>query len=319
MDTVKTGNLIANLRRGRGLTQSELGELLGVTNKTVSRWETGSYMPPAESMCELAKTLGVTVDELLLGECRDQPAAPVSKWLKAAAIALISSALIIAGSLGASALSRNLKARTELKRTETELVTKVKELTNEQYYTYGIDYGGEEISYEISRVNDILNGGRETYFVSLSDRAGAYKFADYGGELFLVADTAEPLGETVYSGSFRLEEVAKPDYGKYDSGPDSPDYDLICSKIASELIEYEPDEKYITVFALGKFPWRRDGDSIELLIKFSGREYSYCSANPADSGWGFFGIQYRSPLEDGDAFAERLQSRAVGVGTATNQ
>lgn len=41
MDTVKTGKFISELRREAGLTQEQLGERLGVTNKTVSRWETG--------------------------------------------------------------------------------------------------------------------------------------------------------------------------------------------------------------------------------------------------------------------------------------
>lgn len=41
MDQVKTGKFIASLRRGEGLTQQALGERLGVSNKTVSRWENG--------------------------------------------------------------------------------------------------------------------------------------------------------------------------------------------------------------------------------------------------------------------------------------
>ena len=43
MDTIKTGAFIAELRHQRGLTQQQLGELVGATNKTVSRWETGVY------------------------------------------------------------------------------------------------------------------------------------------------------------------------------------------------------------------------------------------------------------------------------------
>ena len=43
MDIEKTGKFIAELRRGRGLTQQELGDIVGATNKTVSRWETGVY------------------------------------------------------------------------------------------------------------------------------------------------------------------------------------------------------------------------------------------------------------------------------------
>ena len=41
MDMIKVGSFLGELRKGQGLTQAELGEKLGVTNKTVSRWETG--------------------------------------------------------------------------------------------------------------------------------------------------------------------------------------------------------------------------------------------------------------------------------------
>ena len=68
MDQAKTGRLIAALRKERGLTQQQLGEKLGVTGRTVSRWETGKYMPDLGVLQELAALLGVSVDTLLLGE-----------------------------------------------------------------------------------------------------------------------------------------------------------------------------------------------------------------------------------------------------------
>ena len=48
MDQMKIGRYIALLRRQAGLTQEKLGEKLGVTNKTISRWENGNYMPDIE-------------------------------------------------------------------------------------------------------------------------------------------------------------------------------------------------------------------------------------------------------------------------------
>ena len=48
MDQIKIGSFITQLRRENSLTQEQLGERLGVTNKTVSRWETGTYMPDIE-------------------------------------------------------------------------------------------------------------------------------------------------------------------------------------------------------------------------------------------------------------------------------
>ena len=50
MNPVKIGKFIAELRRKNGLTQEALGEKLGVTNKTISRWENGNYMPDIEML-----------------------------------------------------------------------------------------------------------------------------------------------------------------------------------------------------------------------------------------------------------------------------
>lgn len=68
MDQIKVGKFIAALRREKGLTQEILGKRLGVTNKTVSRWETGSYMPDIELLIPLGEALGISVNELLAGE-----------------------------------------------------------------------------------------------------------------------------------------------------------------------------------------------------------------------------------------------------------
>ncbi|MBQ5322371.1 MAG: helix-turn-helix transcriptional regulator, partial [Oscillospiraceae bacterium] len=48
MDQIRTGKFISELRKETGLTQEELGRRLGVSNKTVSRWENGNYMPDIE-------------------------------------------------------------------------------------------------------------------------------------------------------------------------------------------------------------------------------------------------------------------------------
>lgn len=67
MDTIRIGRFLAELRHGRHLTQEALGEQLGVTGKTVSRWETGAYLPPAEMLLALSEYYGVSVNELLSG------------------------------------------------------------------------------------------------------------------------------------------------------------------------------------------------------------------------------------------------------------
>lgn len=68
MDTIKIGNFLAELRKEQSLTQEALGEKLGVTNKTVSRWENGNYLPPAEMLQELSSLYSVSINEILCGE-----------------------------------------------------------------------------------------------------------------------------------------------------------------------------------------------------------------------------------------------------------
>ena len=64
MSNYSFGNYICELREKKGLSQSQLGEKLGVTNKAVSRWENGGAYPSTELMLPLAKELGVTIEEL---------------------------------------------------------------------------------------------------------------------------------------------------------------------------------------------------------------------------------------------------------------
>ena len=68
MDQIKIGKFIAALRKEKGLTQEQLGEKLGVTNKTISRWENGNYMPDVEMLSLLSKEFGVSINELISGE-----------------------------------------------------------------------------------------------------------------------------------------------------------------------------------------------------------------------------------------------------------
>lgn len=74
MDQVKIGKFIAHLRRQNGWTQEQLGEKLGVTNKTISRWETGKYMPDIDKLPELSALFGISINELLAGKPLADPA-----------------------------------------------------------------------------------------------------------------------------------------------------------------------------------------------------------------------------------------------------
>ena len=68
MDQEKTGRFIAQLRKERGMTQEQLGEHLGVSQRTVSRWETGRNMPDISMLTALCAQLDVSVAELLAGQ-----------------------------------------------------------------------------------------------------------------------------------------------------------------------------------------------------------------------------------------------------------
>ncbi len=76
MDAKKTGALIAVRRKALGLTQKELAGRLIVSDKAVSKWETGAGYPEVTMLPLLAETLGITVDELLAGEVRADAPAP---------------------------------------------------------------------------------------------------------------------------------------------------------------------------------------------------------------------------------------------------
>lgn len=68
MDVSKTGEFLRKLRKEQNLTQEQLGEKIGVDNKTVSRYETGKYVPPVDILLQLSALYNVTVNELLSGE-----------------------------------------------------------------------------------------------------------------------------------------------------------------------------------------------------------------------------------------------------------
>ena len=68
MDIIKIGKYIAENRKKKNMTQEQLAEKLGVTSKTVSRWENGNYMPDNSLLIPLSEELGITLNDLLSGE-----------------------------------------------------------------------------------------------------------------------------------------------------------------------------------------------------------------------------------------------------------
>lgn len=68
MDQIKIGKFIAECRRSVNLTQMQLAEKLNITDRAVSKWETGRAMPDSSIMLELCDILKITVNDLLSGE-----------------------------------------------------------------------------------------------------------------------------------------------------------------------------------------------------------------------------------------------------------
>ncbi|MBD5156932.1 MAG: helix-turn-helix domain-containing protein [Butyrivibrio sp.] len=68
MNQKKTGMFLKELRKEKQLTQEQLAEILGVTNRSVSRWENGVNMPDLDLIIEIANYYGVGIEEILDGE-----------------------------------------------------------------------------------------------------------------------------------------------------------------------------------------------------------------------------------------------------------
>lgn len=84
MDSVRFGQFVARCRREAGLTQRQLGERVGVTDKAVSKWERGLSLPDVALLEPLAEQLGVSVAELLQGKRRESPAPEVEEAVESA-------------------------------------------------------------------------------------------------------------------------------------------------------------------------------------------------------------------------------------------
>lgn len=68
MDQIKIGKFISECRQNKHLTQMRLAEKLNITDRAISKWETGKGMPDSSIMLELCNELGISVNELLSGE-----------------------------------------------------------------------------------------------------------------------------------------------------------------------------------------------------------------------------------------------------------
>lgn len=79
MDNLQFGAFVAQLRKERGMTQKELADILHVTDKAVSKWETGKGFPDTKLLEPLARALGVSLVELMRGERLESDALPMAE------------------------------------------------------------------------------------------------------------------------------------------------------------------------------------------------------------------------------------------------
>lgn len=128
MDTKATGALIARRRKQMALSQAELAERLHVTDKAVSRWETGRGMPGLDSLEPLAEVLGLSISELLSGKELTTEELPKAaggqlvesmkrehtwKWLAWLALAAVTALVLWGVSLSAQARRERMLAEQE--------------------------------------------------------------------------------------------------------------------------------------------------------------------------------------------------------------
>lgn len=84
MDEKKTGSLIKEARINKNYTQSELGDLLGVTNKAVSRWENGDSFPDVGVLENLSAILDLRIQDIVTGETEKKDEAAVTEIVRLA-------------------------------------------------------------------------------------------------------------------------------------------------------------------------------------------------------------------------------------------
>ena len=72
MDQIKAGAFLKELRREKGITQEQLAEELGVSGRSISRWETGNNMPDISLLVEIAEYFDVSIPEIIKGERKSE-------------------------------------------------------------------------------------------------------------------------------------------------------------------------------------------------------------------------------------------------------
>lgn len=127
MNIEKVGEQIAVLRKSKGLTQSELGERIGVSFQAVSKWERGETLPDITLLPDLAKILETTIDFILLGSEK------VIEYKGKFTVTDVKKGLNCLKNVGEYLGTENIIYRAAIKGINTELNTNIEEAFSNDY------------------------------------------------------------------------------------------------------------------------------------------------------------------------------------------
>ncbi len=127
MNIRKVGEQIAVLRKAKGITQSDLGERIGVSFQAVSKWERGETLPDITLLPDLAKILETTIDNILLGNEK------VIEYKGKCTVSDLRKGLVCLKNAGEYLGKENLIYRAAIKGINTELNTDIEEAFSDDY------------------------------------------------------------------------------------------------------------------------------------------------------------------------------------------
>jgi len=182
MDNKKIGKLIASLRKKQNLTQQELGDKVGVGFRAVSKWERGINLPDIGIINDLSKTLGISSDELLSGEIKEEktPNMKNKKLINIKIIITISLLSIILIFVGLFMYNKN-----------KTYIYEIKNIENVDYYINGeIAFKGKEISIII---NELSFFNKQFSSIQIKD----YEYKILSNDVFIFGYGQDPNGEYV--------------------------------------------------------------------------------------------------------------------------
>ncbi len=157
MDIKKAGEQIATLRKAKGITQSELGERIGVSFQAVSKWERGETLPDTALLPDLARILETTVDFILLGGEK------VIEYKGKCTVGDMRKGLECLKNAGEYLGKENLIYRAAIKGINTELNTAVEEAFTNDYV------------FEAFLAEAIIQNLRNGFYIDISDVKNNFK------------------------------------------------------------------------------------------------------------------------------------------------